>query len=406
MAKVFKYCAVLLALSLSSTILMAQCEREEIIADYHENYLGSQVSRSDLNWTGSTDSCQAGQISPQAFQNTLQRINYFRRLAGIPTEVVFDTTLNDKAQEAALMMKANNALDHHPPETWLCYTDVGAEAAGRSNLARGVHSANAISLYMRDPGVNNGAVGHRRWILYSRAHLFGMGSTDNTQALWVIAKKQTDPGLDFIAYPPAGFCPKPLIYPRWSFSKPGAKFDSTKISMFDEKDAPVNLEILELKNGFGDNTIVWEPDYNNQHTFDAIDHEYTVKISDVLVNGDMVNYVYKVIFTNPDIHPPICFEGSSWNENSCSCRRNITSIQRPIQQDISIFPNPFSDVITLSQLEPGSVLRFYNPSGQLYFEKIADAAHYSINTQNWATGLYILEIQWQDQIKNVKLIRQ
>ena len=60
---------------------------------------------------------------------TALRVNYFRAMAGVSAAVTFSDALGAKAQQAALMMSANNSLSHFPPTTWLDYTQAGAEAA-------------------------------------------------------------------------------------------------------------------------------------------------------------------------------------------------------------------------------------------------------------------------------------
>ena len=77
------------------------------------------------------------------------RINYFRAMAGLPGDVVFDTTWNAQCQEAALMMIAEGNLSHSPPTGWACYSADGATAAGKSNLALGNHGPGAIDAYIR-----------------------------------------------------------------------------------------------------------------------------------------------------------------------------------------------------------------------------------------------------------------
>ncbi|MBX9703038.1 MAG: ATP-grasp domain-containing protein, partial [Silvanigrellaceae bacterium] len=54
-------------------------------------------------------------------EDVRRRINFFRALTGYPGDIVFDATKSAKAQEAALMMAANNNLNHYPPNTWACY---------------------------------------------------------------------------------------------------------------------------------------------------------------------------------------------------------------------------------------------------------------------------------------------
>ena len=52
----------------------------------------------------------------------MNRINYFRAMAGVGDDITFDSTYNTKAQAAALMMSANQALSHSPPADWDCFS--------------------------------------------------------------------------------------------------------------------------------------------------------------------------------------------------------------------------------------------------------------------------------------------
>ncbi|MFA5265919.1 MAG: CAP domain-containing protein [Opitutaceae bacterium] len=123
-----------------------------------------------IGWTGTLSGTpgvsatgQAGTTSSAFKDAVMVRINWFRAMAGVPASITFNDTYSSKAQEAALMMSANNALSHYPPGSWLLYTSNGAEAAGNSDLSIGSMGPDAISLgYICDPGDNNAAAGHRR----------------------------------------------------------------------------------------------------------------------------------------------------------------------------------------------------------------------------------------------------
>ena len=145
-------------------------ERTQVIDEYNATYLGATVVNN--GWTGSVSGCNPGITSQDANNKTLARVNYFRKQVGLPS-VSFDSSTDGKTQSAALMMKANNALSHNPPGSWTCYTADGASGAASSNLYLGVHSAAAITGYIEDPGAGNTAVGHRRWILYSKSQKIG-----------------------------------------------------------------------------------------------------------------------------------------------------------------------------------------------------------------------------------------
>jgi hypothetical protein len=238
-------------------------------------------------------------VSTVAREKVLQRINYFRRTAGLPDNITLDLVKNSKCQAAALMMSANGSLSHYPPTSWECYTAAGAEAAGKSNIALGYHSTSAIAAYMNDFGTNNDAVGHRRWILYSRAKVMGDGSTGNAHALWVIGDFGAAPVNmpSFIAWPPEGYVPSPLVYGRWSFGIPGASFTSSTVRMTDAQHNPIALQVRPIKNGYGDNTIVWEPEGIIRNS--EADVTYHVAVENVVVGGETKTYFYDVIIVQP-----------------------------------------------------------------------------------------------------------
>mgnify|MGYP000064561517 FL=1 len=304
-----------------------QCDRQQIVDNYNNIYLGSEVSTLQLGWTGNINTCDPGTITTLALNNTLDRINYFRDLVGLPSDIIFDPILNQKCQEAALIMSANGANNHFPPPNWSCYSADGASAAENSNLALNLHSSDAITGLIEDPGINNYHVGHRRWLLFTRANTFGTGSTDNTNATWVIDVPSFNaPFYEFVAYPSEGFFPAPLVFDRWSFGMPDADFSNTTISMTDEQGINIPLTIEPAFSGTaGDNTIVWVPDQAYLNLNSSEDEKYTVTISNFSVFGAAIpDYSYEVIIMTEMngsnlVHPPNCPNLTVWDEDSCSC---------------------------------------------------------------------------------------
>jgi hypothetical protein len=264
-------------------------------------------------WTGNVASCLAGTTAAAYTDATLQMVNYFRAMAGLPANVTFDPALNVKCQEAALMMIAEGSLSHSPGPGWACYTSDGAEAAGKSNLAIGRHGSAAVALgYMHDPGAGNTAVGHRRWILYPRQVAMGTGSNDarngfftGANALWVISGFGSRPPTpEWVAWPPAGYVPREIVYPRWSLSRnssPGADFSGATVAM-SEDGQPIGVTVLAVQNGFGDNTLVWEPSGLSFAAGQA-DRTIRVTVSNIMVGGSPRTFVYDVIVIDPDNEP-------------------------------------------------------------------------------------------------------
>ena len=261
-------------------------------------------------WTGSRASCSAGTTS-QAFRDAvLLRINYFRAMAGVPDHVTFSSTYTAKAQQAALMMSVNGQLSHSPPSTWTCYSADGATAAGSSNLALGNYGWGAINAYMKDSGSNNTAAGHRRWILYPQTQDMGSGDVppDGGRAsnvLWVFDSHMWEarpPARDtFVAWPPPGYVPYQVVYPRWSFSYPAADFSQASVTMTQgQQGVPVSLEAVA--DGYGENTLVWIPNgMSNSASWPkpSSDTAYRVTVSNVIVSGSRRAFTYDVTVIDP-----------------------------------------------------------------------------------------------------------
>jgi uncharacterized protein YkwD len=277
---------------------LLEAEKKLVWDDYRLNYLGSSLHAEpmiSLGWTGSVDKCDPGTINPQVNARLLQRLKYFRHMAGIPDEVVLNEELNRKCQQAALMMMANNSLSHNPPRHWHCYTDDGAQAAGSSNISWGYNSVDALRGQMEDDGDFNTATGHRRWILYPGLKVFGHGSVDNAMALWTQPENY---GLDvdtsyenshYVAWPPAGYVPQELVFSRWSFSLMGADFSKATVTATADGH-PLGVKKEPLAEGFGMNTLVW--------TMEAAGSNTGIKITIrnvVLSDGKKKNFSYTVM---------------------------------------------------------------------------------------------------------------
>lgn len=274
-------------------------ERQRVLDEYNTYFLGSTVN--DCGWTGNEASCTPGTISQESIDQALVRINYFRRMVGLNDDITFDPAKNTKCQAAALMMDANNSLNHYPPNTWTCWTQDGYDAASSSNLASGGGPSGSISMYMNDYGSSNTAVGHRRWILYSRSKVMGIGSTGSYSALWVTGNSGNPIPANMptcIPWPPRGYVPATLVFGRWSLSKPSADFSNATVTMTDENGAAVTLTIVSNDdNGYGDNTIVWEPSGIN--TTSETDVTYHVTVGNVIVDSSPQTYTYDVIIIQP-----------------------------------------------------------------------------------------------------------
>ncbi len=303
-----------------SVILYSGCSKSDTnpvltgralaVSDYNQYYLASNVSDAELGWTGNTTNCVEGTISQVALDRSLTRLNYFRKICGLSNNMVWNSTWFSGCQKAALMMYANNTLSHTPPSTWKCYTAEGASTAGVSNIALGspsYHSSTSITAWIQDDGANNIIIGHRRWMLFSRAKEFGLGCTTCSSVLECVAHT-SDPLPSnmpaYIAYPPT-YIPQSLVFARWSFAVPnpisifsGVDFSNATITMTDNSGANVPLNIIsKVDNGYADQTIVWEP--QGVITNSTGDLKYHVVIDHVSFNGVTKKYEYDVNIIKP-----------------------------------------------------------------------------------------------------------
>ncbi len=208
-------------------------------------------------------------------------------------------------------MSANSNLSHDPPPSWNCYSGAGHSGASSANLALGWYGWNVIDGYMKDPGDGNYAAGHRRWILYPQTRAMGSGDVPSgngypaSNALVVFDSHLWEPRPTtreaFVAWPPPGYVPYTVVYGRWSFSYPGADFNSATVRMTSEG-RQVSIVQAPTVTGYGENTLVWIPDgRGNGETWPqpTRDTAYTVAILNVRINGAPRSFSYTVVIYDP-----------------------------------------------------------------------------------------------------------
>lgn len=293
--------------------------RASVVSFYKNTYLpgNNQVS----GWNGTIATCNEGATFTSWKAAVLQRINYYRAMAGVSSNLSFTKSREYVCARAALMSSANNTLSHDPPATWNCFTGDGYEGCSNSNLAIGRAGAEAIDLYMIDSGSGNTAVGHRRWILYSAQKTIATGDVTpaftganpyrRANALWVLGPfaAAVSPAPE-IAWPNAGYFPFPLLPARWSFGYPNADFRNATVLMTrNGANVSLTLEPLDHAGGvtdgtfLGDNTLVWVPQ-GLPTSAPATDLTYRVEIRNVIVGGKSRTFTYDVTLIDPSIELP------------------------------------------------------------------------------------------------------
>jgi uncharacterized protein YkwD len=286
----------------------------DAILDYRAKYLGSEIT--DLAWNGNVRTGDAGTLPEATLAKALMRINYFRSLAGLHP-VTLSEERNRLAQQAAFMMLANRRLSHYPDKSWKWYTADGAKGAAASNLGT-PQLARLLTEFIEDPGESNAACGHRRWLLHSMADEFGFGAAyDPSYHLWSaealhVVGSRTRPAViaQYIAWPPAGFIPSPLVFQRGSFVVPAAhgavNTAAAKVTMSgaDGESIPVRRHPEKKSSEPG---FTWDiiPAFTSLDSFRLKWHNrpITVKVSGITINGEPRDYEYQFTIVFPDDIP-------------------------------------------------------------------------------------------------------
>lgn len=299
--KKYTECAILLRKSLSQfpgNAELLDLKKQLVTEDYRENVLkASEKYNTSLYFDKKPDpsKCEPGIVSRVGHADMLARMIYARRLAGIYDSCAFDPDFNSKCQKAALMMDANDKLDHAPTIAWKCYSKEGMMAAGCSNLSLGYSFTEALMGQLLDDGSGNTACGHRRWILNPHNTVFGHGSTENAMSLGVfgtgnskLQRKITFNDSQFVSWPAADYFPADLVPLRWSFSLEKADFKQAKVEVR-TGNKMIRTDKETVATGFGLNTIVWTLNEKPQ-----AGKTYIVTISNVLLGRVRKSFTYNV----------------------------------------------------------------------------------------------------------------
>ena len=277
--------------------------RESSAAFFHQRYVISEPV--EIAWTGNHVACDEGIVSPAFRKAVRQRLNYFRLMAGVPS-VQFDPEFNRLAQKGALMLSVNDRISHATDPSWVCYSEDGASGAKYSALYLGVYGWKAIDGYIEDGGDSNFFVPHRRDLLFPWTEAMGSGDIPPVEgykaanAVWVVGPMADERPVardGFVAWPPPGYVPYQVVYPRWSLSYLDANFSLATASMtLEGQEVPVTVR--EVVDGVAESTIVWEPQIALGQPPQK-DLWYTLRVDGVQVGEFEHNLSYVVIVYNP-----------------------------------------------------------------------------------------------------------
>ena len=82
-------------------------DRRAVLDSYQTEFAKSDPA---IGWTGDRSSCQAGTTNPAYRNAIIDRVNWFRSVAGVPANITENATYSAKAQQAALMMSVGRKV--------------------------------------------------------------------------------------------------------------------------------------------------------------------------------------------------------------------------------------------------------------------------------------------------------
>lgn len=142
----------------------------------------------------------------QAYQDSMNQLNIYRYLSGVPSDVVTTPELTANCEAAAQACLKHGSLSH----------DIGS-FTNKCNLHQGRGLETSLTGFIGDAGAHNrNHRGHRRWCLDYPMGKSAFGQAQGFVAQWVMdrsGKKATESW----AYPGKGFYPKERVHGNaWS----------------------------------------------------------------------------------------------------------------------------------------------------------------------------------------------
>lgn len=293
----------------SGYLNMAKLSKAEVVALTKDHNVSSPLSFY-VSKPSVTAPYSMGQVRNDLQQNALERMNAYRRLAGLPA-VTINSEYTHLAQAASVVNAVNNEMTHYPvrPENMAddLYND-GYEGASHSNIAcyKGYEPLTgpisfSVDLWMDDSDEYNiDRLGHRRWVLNPTMSATGFGCATSADgwvhtAMYAFDSNATHGNYDYISWPPSGYMVNDTDFfttdCAWSISLHPGKYPSIymtdiEVTLTDSKgrewefdgdaddDGFFNVEL----GGYGStrNAIIFRPD--NISKFEGV---YTVTVESV-----------------------------------------------------------------------------------------------------------------------------
>jgi len=279
------------------------------IKDFEVRYKSTAIGIDLINgkkipltgWNGSSQNCSVGVIPDTTNFKITQRINYFRQNAGVQNLVKLNEDIARKCQEASVMYSPVGIFTRKAtPETHLCFSNEAYEASKFAQAIKENNPSIAATVLFADP--KSDELYNRQYILAPNTHEFGYGASENNSVFWMVQPSDSlsDSSYynnNFIAWPPAGYCPRMLTFDKWSFSTSG-DLTNAKVTVKTSKGKNIPVKVsVEKAPMVAFSTLVMTPD-NQSFNPKNFPSDEKVNITIQLKSKRKFSYSFGIFETN------------------------------------------------------------------------------------------------------------
>ena len=345
--------------------------RDEVLAYYHGAF--GMMAKWWANWSnGNLDTCVRGTTSRGFQESVVARANWWRGMAGRPTNLSFklDAEQSRLAQEGAMMLNAAHVFMHDPAPTIKCYSRDGDIGADGNLDGNNDPDASATDGMIQDGGDTNVDAGHRAGTLYIDQRIHGVGSTGTGPVGGILASNATKQSLKIfnnigiplpapVAFPAAGFTLLNVLpnTGRWEYMDPRYMSSARATVTMTKNGAPLPVTVgyRTGQEEYNYPRLVWDlPLLEARNAYTQLNSGEADVVYTVTVSG-LTKYDGTVA---PDVHYTVTaingFPGhADWNGDQNA-------------QAVSEFYVPAKDTYFLSQSRDDALLIDDAGSGTLY----------------------------------------
>lgn len=195
----------------------------------------------------------------------------------------------------------------------------------------------------------------------------------------------------------------------FKYSPANGNVDSLNIGIIKYANLHNGILYGDFFTGFGafnlnSNTFLSNPSFTNSSTYAAINYDFMnnnfyVSETDYSTYGKL----YKI--NNSGIKTDSINVGISPEAIALDFRFNVSVNELNSEIDVLAFPNPFTNKISLTNLENAKV-EVYDMNARLIYQVQNLSDSHIINSENWESGLYIIKVYTPFDVQTIKMIKR